>query len=411
MTDAPSDIDAANAEALVDAPTEIAAVTRPALPRLVFLVTEDWYFWAHRLPQARAAQAAGFEVHVACRVDRHGSRIQGEGFIVHPLSWRRGSIAPWQAGEAVAEIANLYRALKPDLVHHVSQKPILFGSAAARIAGVRHIVNAFTGLGLLFAANDAKSRALRTAIGAMLRVLAGRSGTRVLVENPDDRDLLVQKRILPARRITVIRGSGIDLSHYPVLPEPSETDAIGVAARLLKIKGIDLAVAAQKLLRERGVHSRLLIAGAIDPESAASFTEADLARWREVPGVELLGQLDDVRSLWRRASIALLPSLGGEGIPMSLLEAAACGRPLVATDVPGCREIVRNGVNGVLVQPGDPAAVAVQLADALQALLPNRDRRVEMGIASRELVESDLSAEAVGAATVAVYRSLLADGA
>jgi glycosyltransferase involved in cell wall biosynthesis len=372
--------------------------------RIIFLVTEDWYFWAHRLPQARAARDAGFEVHVATRVDLHRSRIEGEGFELHALQWRRGSVDPWRAGEAVAEIANLYRALRPDLVHHVSQKSILFGSLAARLAGVKRVVNAFTGLGLIFAGAGLRNRMLRTVIGAALKLLIDRPGTLTLVENPDDARLLTTRRLVDPARLRVIRGSGVDLSQYDPLPAAEDGTTIGLAARLLRIKGVDVAVAAQALLRQRGVQSRLLIAGAPDPENAASFGDADLARWRDVPGVELLGKLDDVRSLWARSAIGVLPSRGGEGIPMSLLEAAACARPLVATDVPGCREIVRPGVNGALVPVDDAAA----FADALMPLLQDAALRARYGAASRALVESDLAADAVGRATVAAYRELLA---
>ncbi|GIL38728.1 glycosyltransferase family 4 protein [Roseiterribacter gracilis] len=373
-------------------------------PRIVFLVTEDWYFWAHRLPQARAARDAGFDVHVATRVDQHRDRIAGEGFTLHALSWSRGSIDPVGAGAAVAEIANLYRALSPDLVHHVSQKSILFGSLAARIAKVRRVVNAFTGLGLIFAGSGMRNRMLRVAIGSALKTLIDRPGTLTLVENPDDAALLTSRKLVDPSRVRVIRGSGVDLTAYDSLPVPVDGQVIGLASRLLRIKGIDVAVAAQKILRARGYASRLLIAGAPDGENAASFTQQDLAHWRDVPGVELLGKLDDVRSLWQRAAIGVLPSRGGEGIPMSLLEAAACARPLVATDVPGCREIVRNGVNGTLVPVDDADA----LANALMPLLDDSALRERYGAASRALVESDLAADAVGRATVAVYRELLA---
>lgn len=372
-------------------------------PRIVFLVTEDWYFWAHRLPQARAARDAGFEVHVATRVDAHRARIESEGFRLHALAWSRGSIDPTGAGKAVADIANLYRALRPDIVHHVSQKSIVFGSIAARIANVPRVVNAFTGLGLIFAGRGMRNRALRFIVGNVLRLFVDRAGTLVLVENPDDARLLIERNLVNEARIRVIRGSGVDLAQYDALP-PADGTAIGLAARLLRIKGIDVAVEAQRLLRQRGLASRLLIAGAPDRENAASFTEADLARWRDVPGVELLGKLDDVRALWRQAGIGVLPSRGGEGIPMSLLEAAACARPLVATDVPGCREIVRPGVNGTLVPTDDAAA----LADALAPLLQDAALRERYGAASRALVESDLAADAVGRATVAAYRELLA---
>src|SRR5579871_5894537 len=166
--------------------TKITMESAEPRPKLLYLVTEDWYFWAHRLPQARAARDAGFRVAVATRVDRHGDRIRSEGFELHPLDWRRGSVNFLGAARAVLEIAQLYRRLAPDVVHHVSQKPILIGSLAARLAGVRRIVNAFTGLGFLFVAKSLDARLLRTAILPVLRLAARGPSTRFLVENPDD---------------------------------------------------------------------------------------------------------------------------------------------------------------------------------------------------------------------------------
>jgi len=379
---------------------------RPAAdaPKLIFLVTEDWYFWAHRLPQARAARDAGFRVAVATRVDKHGDRIRAEGFDLHSLAWRRGSVNPAGAAAAVIEIARLYRRERPDLVHHVSQKPILIGSVAARLADVPRIVNAFTGLGFMFAAATAKARLLRALILPVLQFSTRGRSVRFLVENPDDQTLLARQHLDSDARVVLIRGSGVDIDHYRVLPEPAAPPVvIGCATRMLRIKGVADVVAAFAILRRRGLAARLLLAGASDPENPAAIPESEIAAWAAEPGVEWVGRVEDVRPIWARAHIAVLASLGGEGIPMSLMEAAACGRPLVATDVPGCREIVRPGETGLLAPPGEPAA----LADVLARLVDDVEMRRRMGAAARARVADGLDAASVGRQTVAIYRALL----
>ncbi|HLG86123.1 MAG TPA: glycosyltransferase family 4 protein [Alphaproteobacteria bacterium] len=373
-------------------------------PKLIFLVTEDWYFWAHRLPQARAARDAGFRVAVATRVDRHGERIRSEGFELHPLGWRRGSVSLLGAAMAVFEIAQLYRRLRPDLVHHVSQKPILIGSIAARLAGVRRIVNAFTGLGFLFAARGVNARLLRTAILPVLKLASSSRSVRFLVENPDDRTTLERLGIGTGGRTILIRGSGVDLSRYAALPEPpADPVIVGCATRMLRIKGVAQVVEAFARLRARGSTARLLLAGAPDSENPAAIPEAEIRAWAAVPDVEWIGHVEDVRQVWARAHIAVLASQGGEGIPMSLMEAAACGRPLVATDVPGCREIVKDGETGLLAPPGNVEA----LADAIERLVRDADLRQRLGAAARARIAAGLDAATVGRETLAVYNALL----
>jgi glycosyltransferase involved in cell wall biosynthesis len=373
------------------------------IPKLIFLVTEDWYFWAHRLPQARAARDAGFDVSVATRVDAHGDLIRGEGFTLHALGWRRGSTNPFAALSSILEIARLYRRERPSIVHHVSQKSILLGSIAARLAKVPRVVNALTGLGFLFVAATPKARIVRAILLPILRNIASRRQVRFLVENPDDRLMLRRLDVVPGHRIVLIKGSGVDIDYYQPLPKPPGPVVIGCAARMLRIKGVEEVVAAFRILRAGGSDVRLLLAGAPDPENPAAISEAELNAWAAEPGIEWLGHVFDVRKIWARAHIAVLASRGGEGIPMTLMEAAACARPLVATDVPGCREIVVPGETGLLAPPNDPAA----LADALRRMVDDAKFRRRCGLAARKRVTHGLDAGTVGRETVAVYRALL----
>jgi len=374
-----------------------------ARPKLIYLVTEDWYFWSHRLPMARAAQRAGFDVAVATRVAEHGERIRAEGFALHPLRWRRRDIGPWASLRAVGEISRLYSRERPLLVHHVALKPAVLGSVAALLAGVPAVVNAVTGVGFVASSPSLRARLLRRPMDFALARLLERPNSRVIVQNEDDRALLLSLHAGADERVVVIRGSGVDTAHFRSMPEPPAPPVVaGYAGRMLADKGVAALVEAQQSLHRRGNALHLMLAGTPDPENPSSIDAATLAAWQTLPGITWLGEVDDIRTLWSAAHIAVLPSRR-EGLPMSLLEAAAMGRPLIATDVPGCREIARDGVNALLVPPDDSSA----LAAALERLADDAELRRRFGAASRALVESELAADAVGAATVACYRSLL----
>ncbi|MGE3150065.1 glycosyltransferase family 4 protein [Pseudorhodoplanes sp.] len=371
--------------------------------RLLFLVSEDWYFLSHRLPMARAARDAGYEVHVAARVGEGGARIAAEGFALHPLDWRRGSLNPHDLLGIVRQVRSLYRRLEPDLVHHVALQPSIVGSlAAAGMAFPR--LNALAGLGFGFTSATLKGRLLRPVLGALLRALLNRPGAFVLVQNPDDAAAVRALGVAPERLFT-IPGSGVDTDRLRPLPEPPGPVTAAFVGRLLDDKGVRPLIAAQAMLAARGEEVRLLIAGDRDPANPASIDAREIAAWKSRPGVTLLGHVDDIPGLWARAHIAVLPSRR-EGLPLSLLEAAACGRPIVATDVPGCREIARQGVNALLVPPDDAAA----LAEAIAALARDPQRRQRFAAAGRALVEREFSAAQIGRQIVAVYDHLLGAG-
>ncbi|MCC6779366.1 MAG: AGE family epimerase/isomerase [Hyphomicrobiales bacterium] len=369
--------------------------------RVVYLVTEDWYFVSHRLPMARAARAAGFEVHVATRVDHHGDAITAEGFHLHPISWRRGSLDPRDLARVVREVRALYRRIAPDLAHHVALPATVVGSLAA--TGLPVVcLNAMTGLGTMFSGDGTKVRVVRAALTAALRRLLRRERAAVLVQNDDDRALIAGLGVDPAR-IALIPGSGVDVTRLRPAPEPEGPVTVAFVGRLLESKGVRTLIAAFDLLAARGRDIALLVAGTPDPGNAGSLTAEEIAAWTQRPNIRHLGFVEDVAGLWARAHIAVLPS-DREGLPLSLLEAAACGRPIVATDVPGCRAIARAGVNGLLVPRGD----AVALADAIARLADDPALRARLGAASRAMVEQEFASDRIGPAVVALYEQLLA---
>ena len=371
-------------------------------PRLLYLVTEDWYFWSHRLPMARAAQAAGFDVAVAGRVSQHRERIEAAGFRVHALDWRRRGNGPLATLRAIAEIVRLYRRERPDIVHHVAIKPTVLGGLAAWLAGVPAVVNALTGLGFIFIAGG-RGALIKVPVRALIRFVLGRRGSHLIVQNSDDHRLLIEGGFVDPAKVTVIRGSGIDTEHYTPLPEPDGPMTVAYVGRMLEDKGVPTLVEAVRRLWARGVAIRLLLVGTPDPENPTTVPEETLRAWATLPGLEWRGAVTDVRPVWAEAHVAVLPSRR-EGLPKSLLEAAACARALVATDVPGCREIARVGENAMLVPPDDPDA----LAHALETLAHDAGLRRRLAAASRDLVLSDLATGPVGARTVALYQRLLA---
>jgi glycosyltransferase involved in cell wall biosynthesis len=302
----------------------------------------------------------------------------------------------------------LYREEKPDIAHHIALKPAVLGALAARLARRDHIVTAINGLGFAFTAQTVKARLARTALRTVFRFGIDRPDAAIVVQNDDDRRRLIAERFIGRASVAVIRGSGVDLEHFQALPEPeTHPPVVAVVTRMLGIKGIATLVAASGLLRERGIPHRIWLVGRPDPENASSLTEAQLRSYAAEPGIEWLGHRSDVREIWAQAHIAALTSLGGEGVPKSLLESAACGRPIVATNVPGCRDVVADGVNGFLVAPGDPAATA----DALARLIGDRALRRNFGAQSRRIAEERFSDQAVAAETLAIYRRLLETGA
>jgi glycosyltransferase involved in cell wall biosynthesis len=375
-------------------------------PKLFFLATEDWYFWSDRLPFARALREAGCDIAVAARVQAHGDRIRAERFALHPLGWRRRGGGLFGAACALRQIIRLYRAERPDIVNHLALKPVLFGGLARRLALGRVeavSVDWIMGLGSGFTGRSLSARLLRPLLGAALRIATGGARGWIVVQNPDDGAVLAQLGI-DRRRIVLIRGSGVDAARFAPLPEPeASTITVALVARMLRGKGVLDAVAAIRRLRAGGLPVGLVLAGTPDPDSRDSLTEAELSAIAAEPGIEWVGRVEDVRTVWARAAIAVLPSTYGEGLPRALLEAASCGRPIVTTDTPGCREVVRHGENGLLVPPHDVG----RLAEAIAALAADPARRQAMGRSGRVMVEREFAEPVIVAQTLALYDELL----
>lgn len=377
-------------------------------PKLIFLVTEDWFFVSHRLPLGIAAKEAGYDVIVATRAGDAASKIRAQGLRVAEIPFHRSGLNPLSELRTIREIARLYRAERPDVVHHVAVKPVVLGAVAARLSGIGTVVNALTGLGYVFSSRSAKARLLKGGVRSLLKsALTGPRNTRLIVQNGDDRAFFVDNSLVRPEDVTMIRGSGVDPHAFP----PGDARGVGspplvvLPARMLRDKGVIEFIEAARLIKARGLGARFALCGAPDPLNPASLTESEIEGYVREGVVEYWGWQSDMAPVWQKAQIVCLPSYR-EGLPRALLEAAASRLPIVATDVPGCREICRDGVNGWLVPARDSGA----LAAALEAAITREDLRVAYGEAGRKIVEKELSLDYVIKSTLAVYDSLLARG-
>lgn len=375
--------------------------TQVERPRLLFLVTEDWYFWSHRRSLARAARAGGFEVAVAMRLGPQEEVLAPEGVRVFPLEWDRASANPARECATLLGLTRIVRDYDPTILHCIALKPILYGSIVARWAGVPHVVHLLPGIASRLAGVGGKSRQLPGVLSA-LRWCLRRANTATIFQNGADRDL-VFPRGCGRFQVRIIPGSGVDTEQFPCTPLPtSDPPMVLMVSRLLRNKGVAEFVAAARILREKGCSARFRLVGSPDPANLDSIPPEEIERWVESGMIEWLGRRSDIAQQMQAATIVVLPSWA-EGAPRVLLEASASGRPVVATDIPGCRQVVRHLETGLLVPPRQPAA----LAGALGSLIGDRDRCIRLGLAGRALVESELSDQHINRATLALYRELL----
>lgn len=375
---------------------------------VLWVVAEDWFFRLHYQPLAEALVAAGAEVHLAARVGRRGggdvSAIEAAGIQVHPLAkLDRTGLDPRADMGAVAELTALCRRLAPVLVQTVALKPAIYGSIAARRAGVAARCAWLPGLGHVFTDRGVKAWLLRPIVTGLLRWALGDGTTRTMVLNADDRDMVAGLIGTPQDRVVVMPGTGINLDRFTASDEPPGPIIAAFTGRMLTEKGLVELVKAARQVRARGVDLEVWLVGAPDLENPTAIPAATLSDWTRKGDVIWKGPTSDIPEVWRAAHFAVLPS-HREGLSMSLLEAAACGRPAVTTDVPGCREAIVDGVTGLLVPPRDPAA----LAEALVDLATDGDRRRRMGLAARERIEDQFDIATVCSRLMSLYDETLA---
>lgn len=368
------------------------------------VVTEDWYFCSHRLTLAKDAVEAGFDVAVATRVQAHANIIRHIGIVLIPLKhMKRKGKNPWHELKSIWELFRIYQKYQPDIVHHVAMKPMLYGSVASWFAGVKYKVQAISGFGFVFSSSHLRAKLLRLPIRLMLRLALSGANTHVIAQNSDDTKMAKYLGVTP-QSIYLIEGSGVDTDAYSMMSEPkSDVVKFTLVARMLWDKGVDEFVGAARILRVQGFQFQAVLVGEPDDSNPASIPLKQLKKWAKEGVVDWQGRREDIVNVWKDSHVAVLPSYR-EGLPKSLLEAASCGRAMIATDVPGCRSIVKHESTGLLVKARDVDA----LAQAMQRLIEDRGLRKSMGLAARKEVEERFSDTIINKQIISLYQTLSA---
>jgi len=348
------------------------------------------------------AQKAGFDVTVITRESQFGDDIRANGIRLIPLDLHRGKVSALRDMFTVFSLWRILHRERPDVIHNVALKPVILGTLAARMARVGSVVNALAGLGYAFTSSDWKARLLRFIARFAFRILFQSASVQVIVQNVVDEEI-VRDLGISAERIKLIAGSGVDLASFRPSPEPNHPITVAIVSRMLRDKGVGELVDAARILRQGGYSVVVRLVGPVDPENPSSISESTLLAWNREGIVEWLGPTSDIAGVWANAHICVLPSYR-EGLPKSLLEAAACGRPIITTDVPGCRDVVIHNQTGLLIPPRDSKA----LAEAIVRLAEDADLRARLGIAARSRVKSHFSIDEIVEQTLAVYRSVRA---
>jgi len=371
--------------------------------KLIIVVNELRFFLSHRLPIALAARDAGYEVHIASRsgtIDEV-EQLNQELLQFHPISFHRSSMGLWQELETLRELRRLYKEIQPDIVHHVTIKPVLYGTLVARWVGGIQILNAISGLGYFFIAQGWKSSIRKTLLLWVYRAILHSKKVWILFQNPDDQALFSQYKIIYPEHAFKIKGSGVDLQQFACSSIPKGRIKIILVARMLWDKGVGEFVESATALTQQRLDADFLLVGSVDPGNPESISVEQLEEWNRSGVVKWLGERADIAQLLAESHIAVLPSYR-EGLPKSLIEAAAVGRPIVTTDVPGCREVVKDGENGFLV----PAKDAKKLAVAIQKLINNPKLLTSMGKKSRLMAEQEFSIQQIVEQTLKLYETL-----
>jgi glycosyltransferase involved in cell wall biosynthesis len=370
------------------------------MPKLLLFANTDWYIYNFRLSLAKELRGQGHEVVLLSPPGNFQERLQANGFQWLPFPLSRQGINPFSELQTIWRLIRLYQQLKPDVVHHFTIKPVIYGSLAAHLLRIPGIINSITGLGHLFIDPGTLTRVLRSLAKSLYRISLRR--TQIIFENPEDRDIFIQNRLLQPEQSHLILGTGVDVDKFQPTSKNNDIPVILFSSRLLATKGLLEFMEAIRNLKQKGLKARFAIAGTTDPGNPASIPQGQLDAWKGADLVEWWGWQDDMPSALAKTNIFCLPSYR-EGVPNALLEACACGLPIVTTDVPGCRDVVTNELNGLLV----PVQNAPALADALEVLITNPELRLKMGRAGREIAVNKFSQTKVNTETLAVYKRVL----
>ena len=375
--------------------------------KILYNITEDWFFCSHFLSRALAAKEMGYSIYVCAKDNKHKSIIKSHGIRFFEIPYNRKSINPIYEIYTLIRLIFIYKSIKPDIVHQIAAKPIIYGSIAAKICNLRSVINAPVGMGYVFTSNNIKAKILRPILNFLMKnLLNSHHGknrkNRVIFENNDDLNYFFNLGALNKKESLVIRGAGVKLKEINLKKRKTKSVTVALIARMIEDKGIFEFVSAVEKIKNKKIKARFLLVGDIDPLNPSSLKKETLTKWNQEGNIEWLGWVDNVDQILIETDILCLPSYR-EGLPKSLLEGASFGLPLVTTDTVGCRDVVTDGVNGFLV----PVRDIDKLEKAIYKLINNEDLRIRMGNESLKIIKENFSEEIINAQTIDIYRELV----
>jgi glycosyltransferase involved in cell wall biosynthesis len=374
----------------------------PLTPRVLFVITEDWFFHSHFLDRAKYIAASGGTVGVATRFSNHEEELKDLGFELYPINFSRRGLNPITEFVTALKLRKVVRKFNPDIAHNVALKPVVTGTFGELLGRQGVVINALVGMGYIFTSTDTRASVVKPILSRILKSLLRSNSVHVVIENPDDLNSLVDDGFVRQSQISLIRGAGVDLNAFPLFPEVAGPVVVTLVSRILRDKGVLEFIEAASQLQAKIPEVVFQIVGEPDLGNPSAIPQSEIDSWESLPNVRYLGRRSDIADILKGSHIVCLPSYR-EGLPKSLLEALSCGRPIITTDVPGCREVCDDGVNGLLI----PARDSIALSNAIEKLVLNPESRKAMGRAGRLRAESEFSNEIVCAQTLDLYGRLL----
>lgn len=371
-------------------------------PKVLFVITEDWFFHSHFLDRAKYIASSGGTVGIATRFSIHEEELRDLGFELFPIDFSRRGLNPITEFITALKIRRIVRRFKPDIAHNIALKPVVTGTFGELLGRQGAVINALVGMGYIFTSTDTRASVVKPILSRILKFLLRSNSVHVVIENPDDLNSLVDEGFVRKSQISLIRGAGVDLIAFPFQPEATGPVVVTMVSRILRDKGVLEFINSASQLLAKMPEVKFQIVGEPDLGNPSAIEQSEIDSWESLPNVKYLGRRSDIADILKGSHIVCLPSYR-EGLPKSLLEALSCGRPIITTDVPGCREVCNDGVNGLLV----PARDSIALSKAIEKLVLNAEMRQAMGRAGRLRAETEFSNEIVCAQTLDLYRKLM----
>ena len=371
-------------------------------PKVLFVITEDWFFHSHFLDRAKYIASSGGTVGIATRFSIHEEELRNLGFELFPIDFSRRGLNPITEFITALKIRRIVRRFKPDIAHNIALKPVVTGTFGELLGRQGVVINALVGMGYIFTSTDTRASVVKPILSRILKFLLCSNSVHVVIENPDDLNSLVDEGFVRKSQISLIRGAGVDLIAFPFQPEITGPVVVTMVSRILRDKGVLEFIDSASQLQSKMPEVKFQIIGEPDLGNPSAIEQSEIDSWESLPNVKYLGRRSDIAEILKGSHIVCLPSYR-EGLPKSLLEALSSGRPIITTDVPGCREVCEDGVNGLLI----PARDSIALSDAIEKLAINPELRQAMGRAGRMRAESEFSSELVCTQTLDLYRRLM----